>query len=94
MTSNTKFLFDRKDEPDYLGDDWQWSDRIVGKVESGQHKLFIQQNELRFQIKGVSLILRVDDSGKLPILKMVLLTNFPEAISELDGRLRSRTRKI
>lgn len=76
-----------------LGDGWQWSERHLCQVNSDKYKIYVQADALWFQISGSNqgaVCITKDNEGEdWPVLKMVMLTHSPAAISEITKRFVS-----
>jgi len=70
-----------------LGDGWQWSERHLCQVNSERYKLYLQADALWFKLRksnqAAVCITEDDEPEDFPVIKMVMLTHSPEAISSL-----------
>lgn len=85
-------LFRRERDDDVLGDGWTWSQRRVKQVnyENNYTMRVSNRKQLLFGKGGVWLIMSDEDAETTswPVIKMVMLTHFPEAIRDVEERYK------
>lgn len=79
-----------------LGKGWKWSNRYRCQVKSNMHSMRVMDKSVVFRInksRNGKKWIYVDPPSTpddYAVLKMVMLTHFPDAIKALDGCYRAR----
>lgn len=76
-----------------LGDGWEWSNRHMNQVNSEKYRLYMQGDSIWLKARNSNKpAARIDthwESDAAPMLKILLLTHYPEAIRALSERFIS-----